>query len=89
MLVEWYLKVSVMFLKHSNTCCEQALKEREIRTKLQLSSATALDDLKIKVITFLKIWLNNSTNSITSFTYSITKRIDYFCQTSTEVLIEN
>jgi len=37
MLIQCYLKVSVMFLKQSfnrsNTSCEQALKEKEIRTQ--------------------------------------------------------
>lgn len=56
MSVECYLRFSMMFLKHafnhSNTCFEQALKEREIRTQI---SATALEELKIKDIKSLKI----------------------------------
>ncbi len=51
MLVECYLKFSMMLLKHlsnlSNTCCEQALKEREIRTQTTNSSATVLDELSL------------------------------------------
>jgi len=63
-----------MFLKHSfnhsNSCCEQALKESEIRTQTTTLFRHSLRWTEYKKhMNFLKIWLNNSTNSITSFTY--------------------